>query len=93
MVRVRSAELLTGYQVRVIFTNGVERIVDLSPYLHGPIFDALRTDSHLFRSFTVDPVLGTIVWPNGADIDPDVLYGNLAPAWQNTERSSNTRAS
>jgi Protein of unknown function (DUF2442) len=24
---------------------------------------------------------GTIAWDNGADIDPDVLYHNLKPAW------------
>jgi hypothetical protein len=34
----------------------------------------------LFRAVRVDPLLGTIVWPNDADIDPDVLRWGLRPA-------------
>ena len=33
----------------------------------------------MFRSMQVEE--GTIAWPNGADIDPDVLYYGLIPAW------------
>jgi len=33
----------------------------------------------MFRSMYVEE--GTIAWPNGADIDPDVLFYGLTPAW------------
>jgi hypothetical protein len=44
------------------------------------VFDPVRSDREFFKSVAVDPVLGTVVWPNGADIDPDVLLLNRKPA-------------
>jgi len=40
--------------------------------------DIARSDEEFGRVF-VDESLGTIAWPNGADLDPDVLYGAEEP--------------
>ena len=56
------------------------REIDLEAELWGPMFEPLRDDPELFRQVHVDEELGTIVWPNGADFDPDVLYGNASQA-------------
>ncbi|MDQ2760637.1 MAG: DUF2442 domain-containing protein [Actinomycetota bacterium] len=37
-------------------------------------------DLEFFRRVRVDPELRTIVWPNGFDLDPDVLHGDHEPA-------------
>ena len=80
-VRVRAANPTVGYRVQIEFTDGTKKEIDLEPYLHGPIFDPIRNDPKLFRSLHVDQRMKTIVWENGADIDPDVLYQGLKPAW------------
>lgn len=72
---------MSGYRVRLTFTNDSVRDVDLGRYLHGPIFESIRIDPVYFRTIHVDPVAGTVVWDNGADIDPDVLFKDLTPAW------------
>lgn len=79
--RVKTAEAIGGYSVRLTFTDGVVREMDLLPFLRGPIFEDLH-DPVRFADLGVDAELGTIVWPNGADIDPDVLYGAASPAWR-----------
>jgi hypothetical protein len=79
LVRVQAVEPQQEYQVRIIFEDGTERVIDLEPYLHGPIFEPMRRDPAMFRAMKVEG--GTITWENGADIDPDVLYYGLTPAW------------
>ncbi|MGA2052977.1 MAG: DUF2442 domain-containing protein [Opitutales bacterium] len=73
--------LLADFRVVVRFDDGVTKTVDLEPFLHGPIFDPLRRDPAAFRALKIDG--GTLAWPNGADIDPLVLYyDDLQPAWK-----------
>lgn len=85
MVRIQSVVPLEDFNVTLTFTDGTERVVDLAPYLNGPVFEPLKRDPETFRSVRVDDELGTIVWPNGADICPDVLYESLTPAaWEET---------
>jgi hypothetical protein len=93
MVRIRSVVPLEGFSVRLGFTDGSERILDLTPYLRGPVFEPLKADPAAFRSVQVDPELGSIFWPNGADICPDVLYESLTPAaWEEEDSPAVHRA-
>jgi hypothetical protein len=73
MVRVRQVVPLAGHTLRLQFSDGSSGVVDVGPLLLGPVFEPLLRDRALFLSVRVDPVLGTLVWPNGADLDPDVL--------------------
>lgn len=84
-IRICSVVPQKAFRVRLGFTDGTQREVDLAPFLHGPIFETIRQDSEVFRSVRVDERAGTITWPNGADIDPDVLYEGLKPAWMESE--------
>jgi hypothetical protein len=87
LIRVRSVEPLEHYRVRVLFTTGEVREIDVTPYIReGPIFEPVRNNNAFFRSVGVEG--GTIAWPNGADIDPDVLYYNGQPPWAHEQVQS-----
>ena len=79
LVRAQTVQPLTDFTVRVTFTDGTSRDIDLAPYLHGPIFEPIRRAADLFHAIRVE--FGALTWPNGADIDPDVLYLGGTPAW------------
>jgi Protein of unknown function (DUF2442) len=75
MVAVTVVEPLADYTLRLTFDDGSERVVDLAEDLWGPMGEPLR-DPAYFRQVRVDPELRTVVWPNGFDLDPDVLHGH-----------------
>ncbi|MCX6627118.1 MAG: DUF2442 domain-containing protein [Candidatus Solibacter sp.] len=75
---VIAAKALGDYRLHLRFEDGVEGAVDLAPHLSfRGVFEPLR-DPAYFAQVRVDLVLGTVAWPNGADVDPNVLYGRIA---------------
>jgi hypothetical protein len=68
---VISAEYRGEYRIHLTFNDGVEKTVDFSQWLSGPVFEPLK-DAEYFERFFLDG--GTVTWPNGADIAPETLY-------------------
>lgn len=74
LVRVKSVEYVDGYKLKLAFTNGKIKIVDLAYIFKGNAgyyFEPLR-DLERFKEVYCD--YGTICWPNEADLCPDLLY-------------------
>ena len=82
--RVTGVRVLRERIVEVVFADETSRVVDLEPYLWGPVFEHIAVDDAAFTQVFVDQRLGTIAWPNGADVDPDVLYGVESPVHART---------
>jgi Protein of unknown function (DUF2442) len=69
---------LGGHRLYVRYEDGVEGELDFARRVRfDGVFAPLR-DPNVFAQVRVHPELGTLVWPNGADVDPDVLYAELA---------------
>ena len=74
LLDVTNVECLTDYQLRLRFEDGVEGVVDVAKLVAFTGVFAPLEDKAYFARVRVDPDIGTICWPNGADLDPDVLY-------------------
>jgi len=70
---VTDVTVIGPYVLEVRFRDGECRRVDLEGELFGEVFEPLR-DPAFFALVSVDPVIGTVVWPNGADLEPEFLY-------------------
>jgi hypothetical protein len=69
---IAAIEHLHDFVLRVTFKDGFQRDVDMTGELSGPIFEPLR-DPAFFAQGRFDSEVGTIVWPNGADLAPEFL--------------------
>ena len=63
---------LKDFTLRIEFSDGSVKDVDLSEELDGEIFEPLR-DPEFFSQVAVNPATGTIEWPNRADLAPEFL--------------------
>ena len=92
-------EILGPYFLKVIFDDGKEQAINFLPVLEGELYGPLQ-DLRLFNQVRIDPQAHTLVWPNGADFDPETLYNwpkykeglkRRARAWRKSHPSSHQR--
>jgi len=72
-LHVTKVTYLEKYKLRLTFSDGVVKDIDLRDELYGEVFEPLK-DVKLFSQVCVNPDTNTIEWPNGADFAPEFLY-------------------
>ncbi len=73
VLHVLEAEVVKDFVLKVRFSDGTVKAVDIRPLLTGPVFAPLL-DPVLFAQVAIDPLAQTVVWPNGADLAPEALH-------------------
>ena len=77
---------LAHHHLYLRFEDGVEGEVNIANLIKFTGVFALLENDEYFAQVYVNPDLGTVCWPNEADIDPDVLYsivtGQPIPAFE-----------
>jgi len=77
MKQIVLVELLGGYRLRLRFDDGVEGELDISEQIpFDGVFEPMR-DLTFFRRVRLNRVWGTIEWPGGIDLDPEVLHEEI----------------
>ncbi len=90
ILRILSAEVRDHHRLRLCFDDSTRGEVDVRPLLTGPIFEPLL-DPNYFERVALDPICGTVTWPNGADFAPEALQAILKPvATRETEVTAAT---
>jgi hypothetical protein len=65
---------LADYQLWLRFEDGTEGVVNVSQLIQFSGIFAPLQDLATFAQVQIHPEPGTVIWQNGADLDPDVLY-------------------
>ncbi len=69
--RVQQVQYKHPHRLMLTFINGEIRDFDMSGYLHYPVYSKLNDTN--FCS-TAKVFMGTVVWDDETDFDPDILY-------------------
>jgi hypothetical protein len=70
---VEAFEIIGPYTLRLRFDDRTQQTIDFEPVLAGQMYGPLR-ELALFNQVKIAPEVRTLVWPNGADFDPETLH-------------------
>ncbi len=68
-----------NYTLHIVFEDGISGDLSVSELIEFSGIFAPLQQPEFFAQVKVHPELGTVYWPNDADLDPDVLYSHLTP--------------
>jgi len=71
--RIVSFAKVRPYVLELHFDDNTCQVVDFLPVLEGAVYGPLKNEA-FFNQVDIDPERHTIVWPNGADFDPETLH-------------------
>ena len=77
LLRMARVDPLPGFRLRLRLMDGSTIERDVRPLMAGPVFAPIRERPEMFARVTIDG--GTVSWPNGADLCPDVVIWGGAP--------------
>lgn len=81
-MRIIKAVVKNGFDVEITFKEGekkMKKVMNIEPYLKGKIFEPLKSPWRFSKVRVGEG--GSLAWPNGADICPDLLYWEGIPPW------------
>lgn len=73
MVRIETAQPLTGYRLKVRFNDGLEGVYPVEPERRGGVFLKLL-EVKTFNAVIINPDFGCVEWPGGIDLCPDTMH-------------------
>jgi hypothetical protein len=78
LARVTAVAHVRDLVLELEFSDGSRGLVDLRSHIvGGPGLMGALADVDLFKLVRLDPEAGTVCWPNGVDLCPDVLHHAL----------------
>ncbi|MDA8336307.1 MAG: DUF2442 domain-containing protein [Peptococcaceae bacterium] len=78
--RVQKAQPLNDHVILLEFDNSDYRVINMKQFFTFPVFHGIAANKDLFNQVFVSG--RTIEWPDGATLDPDVLYHESMPLAQ-----------
>ncbi len=70
---IKSFNIAAPYTLEIIFEDDILKTINFLPVLTGEMYGPLKNQD-CFNKVILDSEINTVVWPNGVDFDPALLY-------------------
>ncbi len=80
MVKITQLHVLPHHHLRLVFDDGVEKIIDMTPFMREDSLTKPLSDPDFFSQVKIYENGRGIYWPNDYDVCPDNLRYHIESA-------------